>query len=121
MAAHESLDSDIIRFLGIYRPQSEGPAEIAVRVFDPESVNLRVSPNPFNASTMLRFELPESRWVRVEIFDLQGHSSARIIDGLCQSGSYEIPFDGSYLPSGIYVYRLTAGSFQATGKMVLVK
>ncbi len=89
-------------------------------------------PNPFNASTTLRFELPQAGWVKLEVLDLNGrnvgaHSSAPSV-GFGESdlqyfpaGVHEIIFDGSELPSGVYFYRLQAGDFQAAGKMVLLK
>ncbi len=121
LADHESLDSDIIRFMGIYHPDSEGPAEFLAGVIDSASAFLRICPNPFNPTTTISFALPEASPATLTIYDVQGQVVAQLINGWRAPGSYSVVFDGTNLASGIYVYRLTAGAFNATGKMVLMK
>ncbi len=90
------------------------------------------SPNPFNPTTTIRFDLPVASWVKLEVFDTQGRGVSPSGSGpegglrsatptTYSAGTHEITFDGSSLPSGMYYYRLTAGTFAASGKMVLMK
>ncbi len=78
-------------------------------------------PNPFNPVTTIRYTLPAKSVVDIRVFDLRGNCVALLARGGQQSGSYEIDFDGSKLTSGVYYYRLEAGSYSATRKMVLLK
>ncbi|MCX6639616.1 MAG: T9SS type A sorting domain-containing protein [bacterium] len=79
-------------------------------------------PNPFNPTTTICFDLLQSAQVRLEVFDIQGRVvGVQHVEPLQQPGSHEIPFDGSGLPSGVYIYRLTAGELTTLGKMVLLK
>ncbi|MFH1861449.1 MAG: T9SS type A sorting domain-containing protein, partial [bacterium] len=82
------------------------------------------APNPFNPSTTIRFTLPQASMVKLEVFDVNGRAVGGGSTPALQwytAGTHEIPFDGSNLPSGMYIYRLTAGDWQAAGKMVLLK
>jgi hypothetical protein len=88
----------------------------------PDQFNVsRVSPNPFNPATTISFTLPESRSVSLNVFDVSGRQVAQLINGVCPAGTHQATFDGSNLASGLYVYQLRAGSFQTTGKMMLLK
>jgi hypothetical protein len=78
-------------------------------------------PNPFNPATTISFDLPELSVVSLKVYNLVGEEVATLADGARQAGAYRVRFDGSDLPSGVYVYRLTAGTFSAGGKMVLLK
>jgi hypothetical protein len=78
-------------------------------------------PNPFNPSTTFAFALPESAPVRLTIFDLNGRRVAELLNRELPAGRYEIPFDASNLASGVYLYRLSAGSFTQIRKMMLMK
>lgn len=78
-------------------------------------------PNPFNPTTTLSFTLQEAGRVHLAVYDVSGRLVAAVVDGYRQAGSHDVTFDGSGLASGIYIYRLTAGGFTATGKMVLMK
>jgi hypothetical protein len=78
-------------------------------------------PNPFNPTTMLSFSLPVTSNVHFDVFDVTGRHVATLINGSLSSGSHKIAFDGSRLASGIYFYRLQAGTFASTRKMVLIK
>ncbi|MCX6640679.1 MAG: choice-of-anchor J domain-containing protein [bacterium] len=84
-------------------------------------VLMNISPNPFNPTTTIRFDLPQPAQVTLEVFDINGRVvGVQHVEPL-QAGSHEIQFDGSGLPSGVYIYRLTAGVTSANGKMVLLK
>jgi hypothetical protein len=78
-------------------------------------------PNPFNPTTMIRYSLPEDTHVRLEVFNLLGQSVAVLADGVQNAGDHEATFDATDLSSGIYFYRITAGSVIETRKLILQK
>ncbi|MGH7595305.1 MAG: T9SS type A sorting domain-containing protein [bacterium] len=78
-------------------------------------------PNPFNPSTTISFFLPSSQLVTLKVYDPYGREVETLMRGRIAAGSYEISFDGSKLTSGIYLYRLQAGEYVETKKMILVK
>ncbi|MCX6641345.1 MAG: T9SS type A sorting domain-containing protein [bacterium] len=78
-------------------------------------------PNPFNPSTTIRYDLPTANFVNLTVYDLSGRTVATLVSGMRVAGSYEVVFDGSALASGVYIYRLNAGNFNASGKMALLK
>jgi hypothetical protein len=79
------------------------------------------SPNPFNPATTISFNLPEASRVILNVYDVTGRQIAQLVNGLRAAGQHQVTFDGSNLPSGVYLYTLTAGANSATGKMVLLK
>jgi hypothetical protein len=78
-------------------------------------------PNPFNPSTTIQYQLPEEVKVRLEIYDLLGRKVTTLLDRRIPAGYHEVSFDASSLASGVYIYRLTAGSFSKTRKMMVMK
>jgi hypothetical protein len=78
-------------------------------------------PNPFNPSTFITFTMPKDNYVTLKVYDLLGNEIKTLVDGFHKAGSYNIFFDGSELATGVYMYKLTAGDFTDTKKMVLVK
>ncbi|MEW6061379.1 MAG: T9SS type A sorting domain-containing protein [Bacteroidota bacterium] len=78
-------------------------------------------PNPFNPSTVINFSLPVSGFVTVKVYDVVGREIATLVNGFQQAGSYAVDFDATGLAGGVYLYRLTAGSFSQVKKMMLVK
>lgn len=79
-------------------------------------------PNPFNPSTTLQFGLPEASQVRLEIFNLLGQKVSTLVAGdKMQAGWHSIQFDASNLSSGVYIYRIQAGEFVQTKRMLLIK
>ncbi len=78
-------------------------------------------PNPFNPSTNISYELPQSANVTITVFDITGRKVAEINEGRKTAGYYNYSFDASSLASGMYIYRLDAGSFTAIKKMTLIK
>ncbi|MCB0726340.1 MAG: T9SS type A sorting domain-containing protein [Ignavibacteriae bacterium] len=78
-------------------------------------------PNPFNPSTIIRFSLPKSQNITLEVFDISGRNVATLISGRVESGNNSIQFSPYNLSSGIYFYKLTADNFTETRKMVLVR
>jgi hypothetical protein len=78
-------------------------------------------PNPFNPSTTISYQLPSSSGVRLVVYDLVGREVATLVNDVVPAGTHTVKFDGSNLASGTYVYRIEAGSFVATRKLMLVK
>ena len=85
-------------------------------------------PNPFNPTTTIRYSIPSSPLpfgkglgVRLEVYDILGREVATLVNQEQQPGNYEVTFDASKLSSGIYFYRLQAGNFIQTKKMILLK
>lgn len=88
----------------------------------PDLIDLKQNyPNPFNPSTSIRFALPESSDIRLEIFTLQGRRLAILADGPYQAGFHSVDFDASRLAGGLYLYRLTADGQAITRKMIIMK
>lgn len=78
-------------------------------------------PNPFNPVTTIRYALPEASTVTLAVYDVMGRQVARLVDSSMNAGTHEATFDASGLPSGVYFYRIQAGSFMETRRMVLMK
>lgn len=78
-------------------------------------------PNPFSQRTTIRYTLAEATDVRIEVYDALGRRVAVLAESLQEAGPHETSFDGSGLPSGVYLYRLQAGAFVKTQRMVLTK
>jgi hypothetical protein len=78
-------------------------------------------PNPFNPSTTMRYELPSNQFVRLKVYDLLGQEVAELVNEVQEAGVYEVNFDAANLPSGVYIYKITAGNFSETRKMVVMK
>ncbi len=88
----------------------------------PDRVTLHQNyPNPFNPTTTISFDLPESEFVRLEIYDLNGRKAGVAVNRQFTAGTHEVVFDASGLASGIYIYQLTAGEINLTRQMMLVK
>ncbi len=78
-------------------------------------------PNPFNPVTAISYQLSALSYVSLTVYDIQGREVAELVNCWRDAGVHEVTFDGSNLASGVYIYRMTAGSFEASGKMVLLK
>jgi hypothetical protein len=78
-------------------------------------------PNPFNPETSIRFNLAEASEVNLTVFNVAGQVVAELANGNFSSGMHTVNFDAANLTSGVYLYRVTAGSFTAQKKMVLMK
>ncbi|MDZ7400767.1 MAG: serine hydrolase [candidate division KSB1 bacterium] len=79
------------------------------------------SPNPFNSATRIRFYLPNSSVVALNVYDVTGRLVAQLLDRFLPAGSHEISFDGAQLCSGVYFYQLRAGHFSAARKLILLR
>ncbi len=78
-------------------------------------------PNPFNPSTTITYDLAAASDVTLDVFDMLGQRVRRLAGGSREAGRYEVEFDATGLPSGLYVYRLVAGSHTETRSMMLLK
>jgi len=78
-------------------------------------------PNPFNPTTTIRFSVPEKGMVSLKVYNVLGQLVANLVNQELKAGSYEVNFDGFALSSGIYLYKLSAGNYEATKKMMLIK
>jgi hypothetical protein len=78
-------------------------------------------PNPFNPTTTISYQLPVASEVSLKVYDVLGREVVVLVNGRQAAGSYNIMLNGAGLSSGVYFYRLQAGSFVATKKMMLVK
>ena len=78
-------------------------------------------PNPFNPTTTIEYTLPRSGEVSLIVYDLLGKEVASLINGNMPAGNHRVSWDASNIPSGIYFYRLHAGDFIQTRKMLLLK
>ncbi len=78
-------------------------------------------PNPFNPSTTIKYSIPKLSFVTLKIFDVLGNEIAILVNEEKTTGNYKVEFDASNLSSGVYFYRLQAGDFIDTKKIVLLK
>ncbi|MBN1480705.1 T9SS type A sorting domain-containing protein [candidate division KSB1 bacterium] len=78
-------------------------------------------PNPFNPSTTIRYDLPHSSHVQLQIYDVNGHLIQTLVDGFRPAGRHVVEFSSSRLPSGAYFCTLTAGNLTQVRKMLLIQ
>jgi len=78
-------------------------------------------PNPFNPNTLIKYSIPNSSQVSLKIFNTLGQEMETLVNEEKQVGTYEVNWNASNLQSGVYFYRLQAGSFVQTRKMILLK
>jgi hypothetical protein len=94
-------------------PQREGiPQEIAL---------MQNYPNPFNPSTTIRYALPQRSNVTLSVYNTLGQQVAILVNKSQDAGYHEVKFDGSALASGVYLYRIQAGTFVQTKKLTILK
>lgn len=78
-------------------------------------------PNPFNPVTMIKYEVPKNSRVKISLYDILGQEVMNLGDEEKAAGRYELRFNAQSLPSGIYFYKLDAGNFTQTKKMILMR
>ncbi len=88
-------------------------------------------PNPFNPVTTIEYSIPDvisnrqqperNLFVTLKVYDILGNEVSTLVNDEKPAGKYEVKFNGNILPSGIYFYRLTSGSYSAVKKLVLLK
>ncbi len=102
------------------------PTEVVTSVVSSGKIPLNFSleqnyPNPFNPSTRINFSLPSVQEVTLTVYNVLGQKVEELVHRKMSPGSYSVTFDGSRLSSGVYFYRLIAGSYVKTNKMLLLK
>ena len=78
-------------------------------------------PNPFNPSTVISYRVPVNSQVTLNVYDILGNEVATLVNGEKPEGSYDVEFNATALPSGVYFYKLQSGSFKLIKKMILLK
>ena len=95
---------------------------VTVELATPENYSLKQNyPNPFNPTTMINFALPQKVNVSLKVFNSIGEEVAELLNKEMNVGSHSVIFDATNLSSGIYFYRISAGSFTRTNKMLLIR
>ena len=108
------------------------PTSISENIISPDEFFLyQNSPNPFNPTTIIKYQIPKDGFVTLKIFDIVGNEVATLVNQEEAAGTYEIKFDASQLSnrissragyaSGVYFYKIRAGEFSDTKKMLLIK
>jgi Secretion system C-terminal sorting domain len=88
----------------------------------PESFHLNQNyPNPFNPSTIIKYSIPNKGLVTLKVYNTIGEEVATLVNELEQAGNYEVEFNASSMPSGVYFYKLQVGDFVDAKKMILLK
>jgi len=110
---------------GTIRKTTNGGNPIGIEVISnsiPGEFSLNQNyPNPFNPVTNIQFSVPHGSDVKLIVFDELGQQTAELVNQRLSAGSYKVDLDASWFKSGVYFYRLSAGSFTETKRMILVK
>ncbi len=106
------LTSDDSSVVSVGEPELNVPGSFALQ---------QNYPNPFNPATVITYQLPSPGHVTLKIYDLLGLEVVTLVNEVQDAGVKSITWNASDLPSGLYLYRLTAGNYSATKRMVLIK
>jgi hypothetical protein len=88
----------------------------------PNSITLKQNyPNPFNPSTSIEYSIVSGEFVSLKVYDMIGKEITTLVNENKSAGNYKVNFDASSLASGVYIYKLTAGNFSESKKMILAK
>ena len=102
--------------------QFEYSKEVEIGLTAPDKFELSQNyPNPFNPSTTINYNLPEAANVKLIIYNILGQEVKTLVNGFKEAGVHTINFNASELNSGLYIYKIEAGSFTQTRKMTLIK
>jgi Protein of unknown function (DUF3494). len=98
-----------------------GSAEVEIGSAPQEFALFQNYPNPFNPSTRIQYSLEKAGMVSLKVYNVLGLEVATLVNGRQEAGSYTVPFNATGLSSGVYFYRLEAGSLNSTKKLILMK
>ncbi|MHC1736424.1 MAG: T9SS type A sorting domain-containing protein [Ignavibacteriaceae bacterium] len=112
---YKSIDSASQRIPHIVTKAPE--SEIAVNEYN----LMQNYPNPFNPVTRINFQIKEATRVSLIVYDILGREVAELVNGEYSRGNYSIDFNGTSVANGVYIYRLIAGEFVMSKKMILIK
>lgn len=121
LGSHESDPSNIVESRLVGGPPSKAGAN------DPDDKNVfeyalgQNYPNPFNPTTTINYSIKTAGEVTLKVYDMLGTEVASIVNERQEAGSYTVEFNATYLPSGMYVYRLSTSNFVDTKKLILLK
>jgi hypothetical protein len=108
--------------LWLLRLDSEGPTSVNGSDILPSQFELSQNyPNPFNPSTIISWQSPVGSWQTLKVYDVLGNEIATLVDEYKTAGKYEAEFNASGLSSGVYIYKIQAGGFVDTKKMILLR
>lgn len=125
-----SIEQEPLAFAEVFNVYTTAGSDANARVVTnetivselPEAFGLGASyPNPFNPTTIIPYHLPKQSAVRLDVFDMVGRRVQVLVDTVQPAGSYEVRFTARALASGTYLYRLVAGEYVQTRRMVLLK
>ena len=106
----------------IYLKGSTGNVSLVRNIIVPDKYELEQNyPNPFNPSTTIRYSIPKASLVSLKIYDVLGNEVADLINKEMPAGNYSVNYNAHSLSSGVYFYRIQAGSFVETRKLVFMK
>jgi hypothetical protein len=107
---------------GLYKVRSTASVNSVSVTTLPTSFQLMQNyPNPFNPTTVISFQLATKSRVTLKVYDILGREVETLVDGALDTGLHQVSFDASRFASGVYFYRIQAGSFTATKKLMLLK
>ena len=117
-----------------YNAGSPLPSATDIRSMENSKMTFQLNqnyPNPFNPTTIIKYSIPSARsplqggarggLVTLKVYDMLGREVATLVNENQKAGNYEVNFNGSNLPSGLYFYRIISNNFTATKKMLLLK
>ncbi|GIV45717.1 MAG: hypothetical protein KatS3mg036_0535 [Ignavibacterium sp.] len=110
-------ETDSLYLKGINKPMfTESSEEIPTeyKLFDNY-------PNPFNPTTVISWQSPVGSWQTLKVYDVLGNQVVTLVNEYREAGSYKVEFNASALASGVYIYKLTAGSYISSKKMMVIK
>ncbi|MEN8229283.1 MAG: family 16 glycosylhydrolase [Bacteroidota bacterium] len=109
----------VIDYVRVYQQGATGTGQESMQVPDAFGLDQNY-PNPFHPGTSIIFSTPVVEHVTLEVYDATGRLVQTLVDAEHQPGRYQVEFDGTPFPSGLYAYRLTAGDFKETKQMLLM-
>ncbi len=106
---------------GLGKKSVKNPNDVAGKEV-PSAFDLKQNyPNPFNPSTLISYSVQKETFVTLKVYNMLGQVVNTLVSGTKAPGQYEVSFNGSRLPSGMYIYQLRAGNFEKSVKMQLLK